>query len=629
VRTLRDELNMRDTLNGNPYGDVPITNLAASCTPTGGVSPMPIYQLGLTKISQASPDWEGSVVIQEPAGGMTFPGNSKLQCTVSFTPHEPSATDNYCKGTGLPEIVNSAFMDPSGLYYWGVKPSAPFFAQVTAPLPLCRKVSVLKAIKNGVASTGPNGLLTFQIDVTNYGNDPVSNFQLTDQLPTGFTVAGSLTCAPTTACTGSGFTGNTLNENFNPIPGTSQSPANTVTLTFQVHAPLAGGTYVNTATGSFGAGPPGVNFYFEGDPAVLLVNAAQVQVLTPTLAKSFQPNSVAVNGSAVLTFTITNQTSDPAQTGISFTDLLPTGVTVTSAPAAACGGTVTVSNANAITVSNAILTQFQHQCQFSVNVSASSCGTLLNDRTNFSQVTNLDVTNAQSALTVTGCKGDESPTPTPTPTCGVKTDEISCKSDGTGGYLYTFTVTNNTGHVVTDVLLTPAPNSGITINPRQPSLPPGGIAVGASLTLSASINGGKPEQPACFDVTLMTKDGDCCTTRVCPVLPECCAVAKEESIECNRDGTFTYTLSIVNTGLKTIEHIYLYPPAGVTMTPNYFSVSLKPGDTFTTKVLIKGARPGDKLCFGISLHTANMENCCQGQQCIVLPACPVPGVRSP
>jgi len=215
----------------------------------------------------------------------------------------------------------------------------------------------------------------------------------------------------------------------------------------------------------------------------------------------------------------------------------------------------------------------------------------------------------------------------PTGSCEVKTNEVSCKAESSGGYLYSFTVTNNTGHVVTDILLTPLANSNLTLSPLQFPLLPAGLAVGASQMFQTTIKGGKPEEPACFFVTLMTRDGDCCTTRVCPVLPECCAVAKEEGIECNNDGTLTYTVSIVNTGTNTIEHIYLYPPAGVTMTPNYFAVSLKAGDTFTTKVTINGAKAGDKLCFDLSLHTANMENCCQGEQCIVLPACPVSGSR--
>lgn len=206
------------------------------------------------------------------------------------------------------------------------------------------------------------------------------------------------------------------------------------------------------------------------------------------------------------------------------------------------------------------------------------------------------------------------------PSCPVKTDEIACKTDGTGGYSYTFTVTNNTGHVVTDVLLTPKTNSGITINPQQQPLPPGGIAIGATFTGHATISGGKGSDKACFTVTLMTKDGECCTTEVCLVLPDCCGIAKDETIECNGDGTYTYVFTIVNTGPNTIEHIYLNPQAGSTMSQTYFSVSLKPGDTFTGKVTIKGAKPG-RYCFGISLHTAGMKDCCSGEHCLILPEC--------
>jgi uncharacterized repeat protein (TIGR01451 family) len=748
VRTLRDYLNMRDTLNSNPYGNVPITNsLAASCTSTTGVSPMPTYQLGLANISPVPiPAFEGHLVIKEAAGGMTFPGNSQLQCTVSFTPLQP-LPNNFCKGTGHPEIVNSAFMDISGLNE-DVKPS--FFAEATAPLPLCHKVSVLKTIPNGVASTGPNGLLTFQIQVTNYSNDPVSNFHLIDPLPSGFTyVVGSLNC--TAACTGPGFnvSGDTLTEIFTPIPGTSQSPLNTVTLTFQVHASLAGGTYVNAATGSFGAGPPGTNFYFEGDPAVLLVNSAQVQVLTPTLSKSFQPNSVAVNGSAVLTFTITNQNSDPSQSGISFTDQLPSGVTVTSSPSAACGGVVSISGGNAITLTGGGLLQGHHTCQFSVDIKASSCGAFVNDPSHFppTLVTNLDVTNAKDTLTVTGCLPGGTPTlakqfaaatigPNGTTTlgftitnstgdpkqsgisfsdtlpvglqfvgiptsdcggvsispdgrtiiltggsllgpnsdgsgkhachitvtvkatdvcgvyqnnktnfssvnhldisninqqlevvgckqsalCAVKTDQISCKASGSGGYLYTFTVTNNTGKTVTDVLLTPLVGSSLSITPQQPQLPAGGLANGASLTLQTTINGGQTKQSACFNVTLMTKDGECCTVQVCPVLPDCCATI-DGKFKCDAKGSYTGSFVITNTSSNIVKNIYLYPPPGVTMSQTYFAVTLAPGQSFTTPAItISGAKPG-KVCFRVSLHTEDMKQCCVMEQCIVLPDC--------
>lgn len=207
--------------------------------------------------------------------------------------------------------------------------------------------------------------------------------------------------------------------------------------------------------------------------------------------------------------------------------------------------------------------------------------------------------------------------------CSVKTNEISCKTDGSGGYLFNFTVTNNTGKPVTHVLVTPPPNSNFTISPQNVPIPGGVLANGQSTTLQVTINGGVPEEKICFPVTLMTEDGPCCTIEVCTQLPNCCAVATNVKITCNKDGSYTYVLSIINTSANQIQHIYLYPPAGVTMTPNYFAVSLAPGATFQSPpITIKGARPGS-FCFGLSLHTEGMKDCCSGDQCVSLPECPL------
>jgi len=206
-------------------------------------------------------------------------------------------------------------------------------------------------------------------------------------------------------------------------------------------------------------------------------------------------------------------------------------------------------------------------------------------------------------------------------TCAVKTDDISCKKDGTGGYLFTFTVTNNTGKPVTDVLLTPPLNSNFSITPQHPPLPGGVLPNGQSASLQVTINGGQPGKQVCFAVTLITEDGPCCTVEVCVTLPDCCAVATNVSAKCNRNGSYSYVLSIVNTSANTIQHIYLYPPAGVTMTPSYFAVSLAPGAPFQTPpITITGAHPGS-FCFRLSLHTKGMEDCCSGYQCVTLPSC--------
>ncbi|HRQ23337.1 MAG TPA: hypothetical protein PLF42_07930, partial [Anaerolineales bacterium] len=58
----------------------------------------------------------------------------------------------------------------------------------------------------------------------------------------------------------------------------------------------------------------------------------------PTLAKSFSPDPIAVGGASTLSFTVAN-TSPVALTDLTFTDILPAGVTVVnSGPTAVCGG---------------------------------------------------------------------------------------------------------------------------------------------------------------------------------------------------------------------------------------------------------------------------------------------------
>lgn len=599
------------TITVENKGDDPVASLALKdviqlplvATSVGACTP-PNCTAGPTLSTGLSPQVDVSYGLLQPNAPVSFP----------LTVTAPQAGGSY-----LNEAVAS--FPPGGNFYFQGDP--------TKFLKSEENIQVLTPALSKLfdpPQIGPNGTSTLTFNITNLNGDPKqTGMSFSDTLPAGLQIVSVVSngCSGNVSVSSDGHTV-TLTGGQLIGPNADGSGKHACQISVKVKASDACGVLKNTRDNFSHVANLDVS---NIDEQLTVVGCA---LKPPTLAKKFDPPKIPLNGTTTLAFTITNSSGDPKQTGIAFSDTLPPGLQVVSVVSSGCSGAVTISpDGHTITLTGGQLVgpnadgSGKHSCQIIVKVQATgACGVYRNTKDNFSQVTNLDVSGINEQLEVGDC-------PPPTDSCEVKTNEISCKADGTGGYLYTFTLTNNTGHVVTDVLLTPAPNSGITINPRQPSLPPGGIAVGASLTLSASINGGKPEQPACFDVTLMTKDGDCCTTRVCPVLPECCAVAKEESIECNKDGTFTYTLSIVNTGLNTIEHIYLYPPAGVTMTPNYFSVSLKPGDTFTTKVLIKGAKPGDKLCFGISLHTANMENCCQGQQCIVLPACPVPAVRSP
>ncbi|MEK6283023.1 MAG: hypothetical protein AABN95_21910 [Acidobacteriota bacterium] len=607
------------SIKSNRYGTFSVSSVS-SCSVTAGTVTLPAGHpanvVGANATFQPV-GWRGIRLINEH---LTFGPGSTLKCQVTVTAQQPKDSNPHCQGADNPQIVNSAYMDPNNFNENGA--SAPnFYSFVETLLPLCRNLIVTKTANAN--SFGPGQPIDYTITVENIGEDPVSSFELHDTILAPLTlVSGTQVSActplPTDCTTPPNVTsGNQIDVAY----GILQPNHHPVSFVVHALAPQAGGSYPNVAVGSF---LPVGNFYFQGDLAHFLESEENIQVLTPTLTKAFDPVQIGQNGTSTLTFNVTNTNSDPKQSGIAFSDKLPAGLQIVSVIANGCGGNVTTStDGRTVTLTGGQLVgpnadgSGKHNCQISVSVKAKGdCGVYKNTKDNFSNVLNLDVTNINQQLEVIGC-------PPPTESCPVKTNEISCKADGTGGYLYTFTVTNNTGLVVTDVLLTPVPGSGITLNPKQPQLPAGGMAIGASLTFQVTITGGQPQQQACFYVTLMTTDGECCTTRVCPVLPDCCGIARDESIECNQDGTYTHTLSIVNTGVNTIEHIYLYPPPGVTMTPNYFQVSLKPGETFTTKVTIKGGKPGDKLCFDISLHTANMESCCKGQHCIVLPDCRV------
>jgi len=140
--------------------------------------------------------------------------------------------------------------------------------------------------------------------------------------------------------------------------------------------------------------------------------------------------------------------------------------------------------------------------------------------------------------------------------------EAECKADS-GGFTYSFNVTNNSGHDVEQILLTPKGGSGITLSQQVfpfPTL----LHNGQSTTITIDIGNVNSGTPPCFFVTLITRDGPCCTVTVCPELPDCCATATGK-FDCDPKGSYTGTLSIVNTSPNTIKNIYLYPPAGVTM----------------------------------------------------------------
>ncbi len=103
----------------------------------------------------------------------------------------------------------------------------------------------------------------------------------------------------------------------------------------------ASATFTATVTGADNA-----TATVDGATATTIINAG-VTGLPPSISKLFLPDTIQVNGTSLLSFTITNPNSDPnptaTLTGIQFTDTLPPGVEVASSNLLSndCGGTVT------------------------------------------------------------------------------------------------------------------------------------------------------------------------------------------------------------------------------------------------------------------------------------------------
>jgi hypothetical protein len=111
------------------------------------------------------------------------------------------------------------------------------------------------------------------------------------------------------------------------------------------------------------------------------------------------------------------------------------------------------------------------------------------------------------------------PTPTPTSTpCAQVTGEARCLPNG--GYSYTFTVTNNSGSVMSQILLTPDAGSTFTLSPQLTDLP-APLQNSQSTIVTTNISNIKPGDKVCFFMSLMSDKAPCCTTQVCPTLPRC------------------------------------------------------------------------------------------------------------
>ena len=186
----------------------------------------------------------------------------------------------------------------------------------------------------------------------------------TDSLPAGMVVS---TPNGLSGSCGGGMIAATAAGSSVSLTGAALDPGASCTFSIGVTSSQAG-NYVNT-TGAVTA-----NESFTG----LTATATSDVEAPPSIAKVFNPSEIGLNATSALTFTITNPAANPvAETGVAFSDTLPSGLTVASATATVCGGTLTTTAPTSIALSGAAIAT-NSNCQFSVTITGTVSGSYTN-----------------------------------------------------------------------------------------------------------------------------------------------------------------------------------------------------------------------------------------------------------
>jgi trimeric autotransporter adhesin len=160
-----------------------------------------------------------------------------------------------------------------------------------------------------------------------------------------------------------------------------------------------GGAFVNPTGGSCGVDPN--NTVPESNEGNNSCNSDSVNVVAPpSIAKAFSPTPIALNATTSLTFTITNPAANTVSlSGVGFSDVLPTGLTVASATTTVCGGTLTTAAPTGITLVGATIAS-GGQCTFSVTVTGITGGSYTNTTGKVTSTNGGTGNSATAALTV-------------------------------------------------------------------------------------------------------------------------------------------------------------------------------------------------------------------------------------
>jgi uncharacterized repeat protein (TIGR01451 family) len=317
----------------------------------------------------------------------------------------------------------------------------------------------------GAASIPLNGSTSLSFTIQNSNvTSSLSGIAFSDTLPAGLII--STPNGLVGSCGGGTITA-TQGTNVVNLSGATLAQSSSCTFSLNVTGTSAG--QKNNTTGAVTSTEGGT-----GGTA----SASTIVAAPPSIAKSFTPATIPLNGTTALQFTITNPAANTvALTGVAFTDTLPTGLTVVSSSVAVCGGTRTTTAPTGIALTGATIA-VNSQCVFSVTVTGAAAGNFTNT-TGAVSATNGGTGNTASAnLTVAGA-------PSITKAFGAATIPLN------GTTSLTFSITN--------------PNAGVAFSGLAfIDTLPAGLVVATPNNLSNTCGGTATATPGAGSVSLAT-----------------------------------------------------------------------------------------------------------------------------
>lgn len=217
---------------------------------------------------------------------------------------------------------------------------------------------VAKSFAPTTVAINANSLMT--ITLTNVTGASVTGLTFTDTYPLGLVNSGL--GAQSNTCSGAVTAAN--NGTSLDLASTTLAAGASCTITKNVLSATSG-SYTNTIAAGAVSSSIGSNSVAASDT---------LNVARPSIVKTFSASTVALNGTATLTITLTNPTAT-AMTGAAFTDTLPAGLT-SSVPGGTCAGTKTAGGAT-VTISAGTIPA-NASCTVTATVTGATIGSKVN-----------------------------------------------------------------------------------------------------------------------------------------------------------------------------------------------------------------------------------------------------------